>query len=203
MLLIEQQIKKPKGTTYPSFIETKTVDGETQKTKDKTEIANAMNKQFTGMGGKLAGKLPSTNTKFSDYLKSPSKESMFLHQATELEVGKHFHEINVNKGIGVDENHPKLLKWGQELFVPIITKLFNKCLDTGVYPDKLKIARVIPIFKGGNKNTVTSYRPISILTQFNRIFEKLLKDRLYSFLGKKSIRSSLDSNPSIQLSSLS
>ena len=147
---------------------------------------NGFKFQFTGMGGKLAGKLPSTSTKFSDYLKFPSKESMFLHQATELEVGKHFHEINVNKGIGVDENHPKLLKWGQELFVPIITKLFNKCLVTGVYPDKLKIARVIPIFKGGNKNTVTSYRPISILTQFNRIFEKLLKlkDR-YSFLGKK------------------
>ena len=63
-----------------------------------------------------------------------------MYQASEPEVEKHFHQINVNKGIGVDENHPKLLKWGHELFVPIITKLFNKCIDTGVYPNALKIA---------------------------------------------------------------
>ena len=56
-----------------------------------------------------------------------------------------------------------------------------------VYPDSLKLARVTPVFKGGNnnKNETTSYRPISILTQINRIFEKLLRDRLYSFLGKR------------------
>ena len=56
---------------------------------------------------------------------------------------------------------------------------------SGIYPDNLKIARVIPIFKGGDKNDTTSYRPISILTQFNRIFEKLLRDRLYDFFQDK------------------
>ena len=86
---------------------------------------------------------------------------------------------------GIDEIPPKVLKWGEALFIPILTKLFNKCAETGIYPDCFKIARVTPIFKGGNKNTVTTYKPISILTQFNRIFEKLLKERLYSFLGSK------------------
>merc|ERR1712055_1019448 len=71
------------------------------------------------------------------------------------------------------------------LFASMLTKLFNKRIEEGVYPDRLKLARVIPIFKGGNQNETTSYRPISILSQINRIFEKLLRDRLYDFLGKK------------------
>ena len=57
-----------------------------------------------------------------------------------------------------------------------------------LYPDSLKIARVKPIFKGGNKNDSTLYRPISILTQINRIFEKLLRDRLYAFVKDKLYR---------------
>ena len=56
------------------------------------------------------------------------------------------------------------------------------CILGGIYPDSLKIARVIPIFKGGNKNESTLYRPISILSQINRILEKLLRDRLYDFV---------------------
>ena len=50
---------------------------------------------------------------------------------------------------------------------------------------QIALCVVIPVFKGGNKNLTTSYRPISILSQINRIFEKLLRDRLFKFLGKK------------------
>ena len=181
----ESMNKKPKSNTYPDFVEARNADGDTVRIRDKKEIANVMNKQFVEMGAKLAEKLPPTTTKFTHYLNSPSITSMFLQKASESEVGKHFHEININKGVGIDEIPPKLLKWGEEIFIPIITHIFNKCLSTGIYPDDLKLARVIPVFKGGSKNAVTTYRPISILTQFNRIFEKLLKDRLYNFLGKK------------------
>ena len=54
-----------------------------------------------------------------------------------------------------------------------------------MYPDSLKLARVKPIFKGGNQNETTSYRPISILSQINRIFEKILRDDLYEFMKDK------------------
>ena len=146
-----------------------------------------MNRQFTEMGSKLAEKLPSTDACFSDYLKSPNRKSMFIKKATEFEVGKHVQELEEGKSVGIDEIPPKVLKWASSIIVPILTKIFNKCIAEGVYPDSLKIARVTPIFKGGNnkKNETTSYRPISILTQINRIFEKLLRDRLYEFLGKR------------------
>ena len=137
------------------------------------------------MGGKLAAKLEPTDVKYSDYLKFPNSESIFLKKATEPETRKHIDEADINKAIGIDNIPANILKWAVELFVPILTKIFNKCLEEGVYPDSLKLARVIPIFKGGNQNVTTSYRPISILSQINRIFEKLLRDRLYDFLGKK------------------
>ena len=53
---------------------------------------------------------------------------------------------------------------------------------TGIYPDQLKIAKVIPVFKKGDKLLVSNYRPISLLSNVNKIFEKLVYSRLYSFL---------------------
>ena len=59
-------------------------------------------------------------------------------------------------------------------------------MSSGVYPDKLKIAKVIPIYKKGSKSDVSNYRPISILSCLNKIFEKLLCKRLYKFLTSKN-----------------
>ena len=177
--------RKPKPNTLPAFIKTKTTDGVTKRIYCKTKIADAMNTQFTEMGGKLAAELESTDSTYSDYLRSPNPQSLFLKKATEPETRKHIDEADIKKATGIDKIPAKVLKWAIDLFAPILTKLFNKCIEEGVYPDSLKLARVTPVFKGGNQNETTSYRPISILTQINRVFEKLLRDRLYSFLGKK------------------
>ena len=91
----ESMNKKSKTNTYPDFVEARNADGDTVRIRDKKEIANVMNKQFVEMGAKLAEKLPPTTTKFSEYLNSPSITSMFLQKASESEVGKHFHEINI------------------------------------------------------------------------------------------------------------
>ena len=58
---------------------------------------------------------------------------------------------------GIDKTPPKIVKWGAPVLIPVLTKLFNKCILGGIYPDSLKIARVKPIFKGGIKNEITSY----------------------------------------------
>ena len=63
-------------------------------------------------------------------------------------------------------------------------ELFNLCTRTGTYPDLMKVAEVIPIFKKGQEHKLTNYRPISLLSQFNKIFEKLLRSRIYSYLSK-------------------
>ena len=65
----------------------------------------------------------------------------------------------------------------------------NVSFNTGLFPNQMKIAKVIPIFKSGEKGVFTNYRPISLLPQFSKILEKLYNDRLDSFLFKYSILS--------------
>ena len=68
-----------------------------------------------------------------------------------------------------------------------LSLIFNKCIKSGNYPKQLKIAQVIPIYKKGSKLECVNYRPISILSSWNKIFEKMIFVRLYKFLTKFNI----------------
>ena len=59
--------------------------------------------------------------------------------------------------------------------------IFNQAINTGQYPDALKIADVIPLFKKGDPHQINNYRPISLLSIINKKIEKLLYRRLYNF----------------------
>ena len=63
----------------------------------------------------------------------------------------------------------------------------NYSFAFGIFPDILKLAKVVPVFKSGNKRVVTNYRPISLLSSFSKIFEKLLYQRLNTFIRKHSM----------------
>ena len=188
---------KSKPNTIPDYIKVQTTDGKLKKIQNKTEIANEMNKQFCQMGANLAEKLPQTNANFVDFLQFPNPNQLrfVLHPVTEPEVDKETQELDESKSTGIDKISPKIVKWSAVLLTPILTKLINMCFLGGIYPNSLKLARVVPIFKGGNKNESTLYRPISILTQINRIFEKLLRDRLYDFVKGKLYRKQFGFRP--------
>ena len=189
--------QKPKPNVSPNFIKVKTADHTIKKLECDTEIACEMNRQFAGMGAKLADELGDTDAVFTDYLQSPNPNlnRFFISAILESEVGKLIQELDEAKGVGIHKIPPKVVKWAAQLLIPILTKLFNKCIVAGVYPESLKIARVKPIFKGGNRNDTSSYRPISILSQFNRIFETLLRDRLYNFMKDKLYRKQFGFRP--------
>ena len=57
----------------------------------------------------------------------------------------------------------------------------------GIFPSKLKHAKIIPIYKDGNEDEPSNYRPISPLSVFNRLFEKVMYNRLKSFLNKYNV----------------
>ena len=70
-----------------------------------------------------------------------------------------------------------------------LAHIFNFSFSCGVFPDHMKIAKIIPIFKNGQKTEFTNYRPISILSQFSKILEKLFNLRLEQFLDANKILS--------------
>ena len=66
-------------------------------------------------------------------------------------------------------------------------KLFNQCMEEGIFPDMLKTACIIPLYKGEEKSEPTNYRPISLLPIFGKLFEKIIETRLVKFFDKKKI----------------
>ena len=70
---------------------------------------------------------------------------------------------------------------------PFLCKLINDCFSKGVYPNCLKIAEVIPIFKKGDRKEASNYRLISILSQFDKILEKLIYSCIINFIEKNDL----------------
>ena len=68
-----------------------------------------------------------------------------------------------------------------------LSDIINSSLQTGIFPDQLKIAKICPIFKNGEKDVFASYRPISILPSFSKIFEKVLFNRMICYIESNKI----------------
>ena len=66
--------------------------------------------------------------------------------------------------------------------LPHITKLCNLSFEAGIFPEGMKVGKIIPIYKSGSKKICSNYRPISILPFLSKILEKLYNSRLYNFL---------------------
>ena len=96
-------------------------------------------------------------------------------------------DINLHTSPGYDNIIALLIKWSCQVIAPVIVKLFNRFLDLGIYPECLKIARVIALHKGGDRSINDNYRSISVLTHLNKIFEKLIHARLNDFITEQNI----------------
>ena len=77
-----------------------------------------------------------------------------------------------------------LIKRSFELISEPLKHLINMSLETGIFPDQLKVAKIIPIFKTDEADIFTNYRPISILSSFSKIYERVLYNRLVEFIDK-------------------
>ena len=65
--------------------------------------------------------------------------------------------------------------------------IFQNILVSSLYPDMWKLANVIPIFKKGDKQLIKNYRPISLLTIFSKMFEKIIFNNLYNYLNTNNL----------------
>ena len=72
-------------------------------------------------------------------------------------------------------------------YIAPLTCIINKSFIAGIFPDELKLARVVPIFKAGDSALINNYRPISVLTFFSKIFEKIICNHLTEFMDENNI----------------
>lgn len=95
--------------------------------------------------------------------------------------------INSSSAVGDDNISTRLIKYYANSFVDKIVQLVNDSMKSGIFPDRLKSARVIPIFKSGSCLDTVNFRPISVLTSMSKIFEKILHNRLSNFFREEKI----------------
>lgn len=105
----------------------------------------------------------------------------------EIEVGKIIDGLKNKYTSGYDEIPPILIKQSKNQLVKPLTHLINSSFISSKFPEKLKIAKIKPIFKKGDKSNVNNYRPIALLPAISKIYEKAVHNQLVDFLEKNNI----------------
>ena len=156
-------------------------------TKDVQQIAKAFNNYFTEIGPNLASKIISRVNPIRQALKIVCFYlilfSIVIPNITCHEVYQVICSLK-NSSAGWDDFPTFVLKKCSGSLLQPLTHLINCSLQTGIFPDELKLARVVPIFKAGDPAQVSNYRPISVLTTFSKIIEKIVYNHLLDFLSK-------------------
>ena len=168
--------------TYPL------VDEKGESITSAGKVANEFCKYFTNIGPNLADKVAPASKSFQDFINSVPSDSLssFNHvTAKELKsIAKGFKD---GKASGADNIPISIIKKTLDLISNPLLSIINLSLSTGVFPDRLKISKIIPVFKSDNASLVQNYRPISILPAFSKIFERAVYNCIFQFLVDNDI----------------
>ena len=96
-------------------------------------------------------------------------------------MSKLIDNINSKNSSGVDELSTILIKLVKSDLLKPLTTIINQSLHIGIFPDKLKIAKVIPLFKKGDPTLIENYRPISLLPAISKIFERVIFNQMNAY----------------------
>ena len=158
---------------------------------DNSSIADAFNSFFATIGEKLAKNVDSLDASnhYLQYMKklNLTMTSMYITPVSEEEVLKIIMSLDPHKAAGIDDFHVKSIKNSIPYTLKALTYVYNSSFSQSTVPDKLKISKVIPIYKKKEAFLPGNYRPISLLSMFDKILEKLMYARLYPFLTKNNL----------------
>lgn len=156
------------------------------KVSDDNLIANTFNEYFINIGSKISQSLPTIQRTFSSFMPANNPNSIFLKPANSDEVKSIIQSLK-KKSPGWDGINPVVIKDTFPYYIDALTALINKSITEGYFPDELKTAKVIPLYKNNKASLVNNYRPVSILSTFAKIFERIIYNRLISFINKHNL----------------
>jgi len=153
------------------------------------EVVQKFNECFCNISKSLSNSLPvlNYNSKYLSYLEHPNKHSIFLNPPSSSEIFNNIQNMNIKKSSGFDDISPMFLSIIASIVSPYLAVLFSYSFKLAIFPDCLKIAKVIPLHISGARTELTNYRPISLLSCFSKILEKLISIRILKFFDKHKI----------------
>ena len=151
---------------------------------DSDKIANCFNEYFTSVGRKLSStiKCDLDPLLYIDF----NINCIDIPYICQNEILSVIKMLN-NSSAGADELLPFVMKQCSNLYIHPLTHLINISISQGSFPEELKLAKVLPIFKADNKQLIQNYRPISVLPYFSKIFEKIMSMYVIEFLETNNI----------------
>ncbi len=154
---------------------------------NNVEIAEGFNNYFVHIGKSTSDSMTTPSSSFRRHLTGHHPLNFFLGPVIPADLISTSQKLKSKCSEGQDHISTKLMKKSIcEISVPL-AHIFNLSFSTGIVPDQMKIAKVIPIFKNGNAQLVTNYRPISILPAFSKLLEKVVYTRAYNFINNNDI----------------
>jgi hypothetical protein len=154
----------------------------------EAEMSEIFNNYFSNIGSDLDADIPVSQGSPLDYVSSNMQSSFFVNPVSSNEISCIIANL---KKTGSNENTlpVTLLIHARDILCVPISNIINSSFSEGKFPDVLKVAEIVPIFKAGLPNSVSNYRPISLLPPLSKFFEKCMVTRLMKFLIRYKILS--------------
>ena len=156
---------------------------------DDFDISNAFSHDFSQIICELINSVQPTNIRFQSFLGPSLSNSFYVKPTTPNEVKTIINSLK-SKGAPISEIPAKIYKLITDEISPCLSNLINFSFRAGKFPDCLKVARIVPIFKDGDPTNISNYRPISTLPFISKIYEKIMFKRLCKFFSRYDILNS-------------
>ena len=133
--------------------------------KEPVEIANAFNRYFIDIGPSMANQIHRHHN-YKEYLRTPSKNQIALQPIEEYKVIQVIDRLKNKSSKWIDGISNNLIKTEKYVFAKPLTLIINQMLSSGIFPEQLKVLKIIPLHKANDKMFLANYRPIALSTAF-------------------------------------
>ena len=142
---------------------------------------------FTSVGPILSNAIPHTTKTHRSYLNRVIFSKFTFSPTSNNEILKIINTFLPKTSSGEDGLSMKILKRIKHIIVDSLSLIINQSLNTGIFPENLKLAKVLPLFKKGDTHIVDNYRPISLLPAISKIFERVVFCQLYEYFDRENL----------------
>ena len=149
-------------------------------------IVNEFNKYFANVGPDLASKINTPIGSFRHFL-TPTNHTFSFQNITTEAIKQIISKLKNKSSSGTDQLSNKLLKLISDYIAEPLKIIINQTFKTGIFPKKLKVAKIIPIYKKGDNRILSNYRPISILPSVSKVFERVMHDQLHEYFTQHKL----------------
>ena len=159
---------------------------ENDKVVDNKDVPHKFIYYYSNIANSIVSEIPDVNDNFESYLRNPNVSSFFMSPIVNQDIENAIMDLKDN-GCGIHKFATSVLKEVRFTISNVLAKIYNHCIENGYFPEELKLGCITPVFKKGDKTSVSSYRPVCSLSSFSKILERIIYDRMLKFIDVHKI----------------